>query len=103
LGSLFGLAFVVKYLVLASLTVQGEQTWTQKILETVMKEASFGLLDLPKFAAGTGYIQFFTLIIYVVGLILLSPSVAPESSNEKKRQALELKNKKTLDIEEGKA
>lgn len=82
LGSLFGLAFVVKYLVLASLTVQGEQTWTQKILESVMKEASFGLLDLPKFSSGTGYIQFFTLILYVVGLILLSPSSAPRSKSE---------------------
>lgn len=83
LGSLFGLAFVVKYLVLASLTVQGEQTWTQKILEGLMKEASFGLLDLPKFASGTGYIQFFTLIFYVVGLVLLSPSSAPKESNNK--------------------
>lgn len=82
LGSLFGLAFVVKYLVLASLTVQGESTWTQKILEGLMKEASFGLLDLPKFASGTGYIQFFTLIFYVVGLILLSPSSSKEPKSE---------------------
>jgi hypothetical protein len=82
LGSLFGLAFVVKYLVLASLTVSGESTWTQKILESVMKEASFGLLDLPKFSSGTGYIQFFTLILYVLGLILLSPSSAPNSKIE---------------------
>ena len=62
LGSLFGLAFIVKYLVLASLGVSGEQTWTQKMLEGVMKEASFGLLDLPKFSPATGYIQFFTLL-----------------------------------------
>lgn len=82
LGSLFGLAFVVKYLVLASLTVSGESTWTQKILESLMKEASFGLLDLPKFSSATGYIQFFTLILYVVGLILLSPSSAPKSKSE---------------------
>lgn len=82
LGSLFGLAFVVKYLVLASLTASGESTWTQKILESLMKEASFGLLDLPKFSSATGYIQFFTLILYVVGLILLSPSSAPKSKSE---------------------
>lgn len=82
LGSLFGLAFVAKYLVLASLTVQGEQTWTQKILESLMKEASFGLLDLPKFSSGTGYIQFFTLILYVVGLILLSPSSSKDPKSE---------------------
>lgn len=76
LGSLFGLAFVVKYLVLASLTSTGESTWTQKILESLMKEASFGLLDLPKFSSGTGYIQFFTLILYAVGLILLPSSLS---------------------------
>jgi hypothetical protein len=82
LGSLFGLAFVVKYLVLASLISTGESTWTQRILESVMKEASFGLLDLPKFSSGTGYIQFFTLVLYVVGLILLSPASGPRSSSE---------------------
>lgn len=83
LGSLFGLAFVVKYLVLANLTSSGESTWTQKILEGLMKEASFGLLELPKFSAGTGYIQFFTLIIYAIGLILLpSSSSTSKSKNE---------------------
>lgn len=79
LGSLFGLAFVVKYLILASLSFTTDATWTQKILEGAAREASFGLLDLPKFSAGTGYIQFFTLIFYLVGLFLLSPiSVSKE-------------------------
>lgn len=82
LGSLFGLAFVTKYLVLASLTTTGESTWTQKIFEGIMKEASFGLLDLPKFSSGTGYIQFFTLILYVVGLFLLSPTSTSKSKSE---------------------
>ena len=82
LGSLFGLAFIVKYLVLANLVTSGESTWTQKILEGIMKEASFGLLELPKFSAGTGYLQFFTLILYVVGLILLSPTSTSKSKSE---------------------
>jgi hypothetical protein len=86
LGSLFGLAFVAKYLVLANLTGSGDSTWTQKILESVMKEASFGLLDLPKFSPGTGYIQFFTLVLYVIGLILLSPSSAPKPSKSESLQ-----------------
>lgn len=73
LGGLFSLAFVVKYLILASLSFTGETTWTQRILESVMKEASFGLIDLPKFSAGTGYIQFFTLGFYLLGLFLLNP------------------------------
>ncbi|MGI8469324.1 MAG: hypothetical protein ACR2N3_12815 [Pyrinomonadaceae bacterium] len=73
LGGLFALAFVVKYLILASLSFANDATWTQKILESVMKEASFGLIDLPKFADGTGYIQFFTLVFYLLGLFLLKP------------------------------
>lgn len=82
LGSLFGLAFVVKYLVLANLVVSNEATWTQKIFESLMKEASFGLLELPKFSSATGYVQFFTLVIYVIGLILLSPTSISKSKVE---------------------
>jgi hypothetical protein len=67
LASLFGLAFVVKYFVLASL-VSTNETWTQKIFS----ELSAGLLDLPKFSSATGYIQFFTLILYLAGLYLTS-------------------------------
>ena len=75
LGGLFGLAFVVKYLILASISFTDDPTWTQKILEGVVKEASFGLIDLPKFSAGTGYIQFFTLVFYLIGLFLLKPQI----------------------------
>lgn len=67
LASLFGLAFVVKYFVLASL-VSSNETWTQKIFS----ELSAGLLDLPKFSSATGYIQFFTLILYLAGIYLTS-------------------------------
>ncbi len=67
LASLFGLAFVVKYFVLASL-VSTNETWTNKIFS----ELSAGLLDLPKFSSATGYIQFFTLILYLAGIYLTS-------------------------------
>jgi hypothetical protein len=67
LASLFGLAFVVKYFVLASLVSTNETTWTQKIFS----ELSAGLLDLPKFSSATGYIQFFTLILYLAGIYLI--------------------------------
>jgi hypothetical protein len=67
LASLFGLEFVVKYFVLASLVSSNETTWTQKIFS----ELSAGLLDLPKFSSATGYIQFFTLILYLAGIYLI--------------------------------
>jgi hypothetical protein len=68
LASLFGLAFVVKYFVLASLVSTNETTWTQKIFS----ELSVGLLDLPKFSSATGYVQFFTLFLYLAGIYLVA-------------------------------
>jgi hypothetical protein len=73
LGSLFGLGFVVKYLVLQSLTSTSE-TWTQKLFETLTKEATFGLLEITKFSAATGFLQFAALAIYIIALFSLSSS-----------------------------
>ena len=71
LGSLFGLAFVVKYLVLQNLASNSE-TWTQKLFETLTKEATFGLLEITKFSSTTGFLQFFALAIYIIGIFSLS-------------------------------
>lgn len=71
LGGLFGLAFVVKYLVLANLGAPASASWWRSIIENPTQEAFTWLLDLPRFAAGTGYIQFFAVIIYLLGLFLL--------------------------------
>jgi hypothetical protein len=78
LGALFGLAFVVKYLILANLTAPANESWLQGILQNPTKEAFTWLLDLPRFGGGTGYIQFFTVVFYLLGLYLL-----PASSNAK--------------------
>lgn len=79
LGALFGLAFVVKYLVLANLTSTSSGSWLQRIFENPGKEAFTWLLDLPQYSAGTGYIQFFALALYLIGLFL-TPSSSPESN-----------------------
>jgi hypothetical protein len=71
LGALFGLAFVVKYLILANLTAPASESWLQGIFQNPTKEAFTWILDLPRFSAGTGYIQFFTVIFYLLGLFLL--------------------------------
>lgn len=75
LGALFGLAFVVKYLILANIAASGEASWWQRIIENPAQEAFTWLLDLPRFSAGTGYIQFFAVIFYLLGLFLLPPIV----------------------------
>ncbi|MGI8787619.1 MAG: hypothetical protein ACR2HG_07665 [Pyrinomonadaceae bacterium] len=73
LGSVFGLAFVAKYLLLAYLTAPTGDSWWRGILENPTQEAFTWLLDLPRFSAGTGYIQFFAVIFYLLGLFLLPP------------------------------
>lgn len=73
LAAIFGLAFVVKYLVLTNLTAAPAGSWWQRLFENPGKEAFTWLLDLPKYSSATGYLQFFTLILYVIGL-LLTPS-----------------------------
>lgn len=71
LGALFALAFVAKYLMLANLTAPSGNGWLQSIIENPAKEAFTWAFDLPRFSAGTGYIQFFTAALYLIGLYLL--------------------------------
>lgn len=77
LGALFGLAFVVKYLVLLNLAPPDSgRGWLASVIEDPAREAFTRLLDLPRFAPGTGYIQFFTAAIYLVGLFLIPRSAS---------------------------
>lgn len=79
LGGLFGLAFVLKYLILANLTAPTNGGgWLKSLTENPTQEVFTYLLDLPRYSAGTGYIQFFTVVFYVVGLFLLSPDMKDE-------------------------
>lgn len=74
LGSVFAFAFVAKYLLLAYLTAPASASWWRGLLENPTQEAFTWLLDLPRFSAGTGYIQFFAVVFYLLGLFLLPPS-----------------------------
>lgn len=71
LGGLFAIAFCAKYLVLANLTAPASDGWLRGIIENPTREAFTWLLDLPRFSAGTGYLQFFAGALYLVGLFLL--------------------------------
>lgn len=71
LAILFGTAFVLKHMLLASL-FSPEGGFLKRIAGTLVQGVSLGALDTPNFAPATGYISFFTLILYVAGLILLS-------------------------------
>ncbi len=73
LGALFGLAFVVKYLILLNLTAPVAESWWQGIIQNPAKESVTWLFSLPRYGAATGYIQFFSVVFYLLGLFLLAP------------------------------
>ena len=71
LAILFGTAFILKHMLLASL-YSPEGGWLKRVAGTLLQGVTIGTLDAPSFAPATGYICFFTLTLYVVGLILLA-------------------------------
>lgn len=87
LGAMFGLAFVVKYFLLANLTAPTNESWLKAIWENPTQEFFTYIFDLPRFSAATGYVQFFTLIFYLIGLYLL-PNETVESRKVEDRKSL---------------
>lgn len=79
LAAMFALAFLVKYVLLANLTAPGDATLLQRIFENPAKEAATWLLDLPRYSAATGYLQFSVLALYLIGLFL-TPRDARENA-----------------------
>lgn len=86
LGALFSLAFVAKYLILANLTAPSSENWFKGLWENPAQEAFTYLLDLPRFSAGTGYIQFFTLGLYLIGLFLIPQKIQTNPETPAKRK-----------------
>jgi hypothetical protein len=77
LAVLFGTAFFLKHMFLASL-FSPEGGWAKKVAGFFLELGTLGTLDTQVFAPATGYISFFTLALYVLGLILLTPAPEPE-------------------------
>jgi hypothetical protein len=73
LGVLFGTAFVLKHMILAGLSAPGA-SWTRRIAAAIFQGLSLGTVDAPAVAPATGYISFFTLALYVIGLALVAPT-----------------------------
>jgi hypothetical protein len=72
--ALFAFAFVAKYVFLAGLTAPTGDSWLRSMIENPAKETVTWLLELPRYSAGTGYIQFFCLLLYFAGLYMLPKS-----------------------------
>ena len=71
LAALFGTAFVLKHLLLASLYAP-EGGWLKRLAGALVEGVTQGTLGAAEsFAPATGYLAFFTLTLYAVGLVLL--------------------------------
>ena len=68
---LFGTALVLKHMLLASLYAP-EGGWLKRVAGALVQGVSLGTLAAPTFAPVTGYISFFTLGLYIAGLLLMS-------------------------------
>lgn len=72
LAVLFGTAFLLKHLILAGFAAPETSFW-RRLTGLILEGISLGSLNLPNFAPLTGYISFFTICLYVVGLFGLLP------------------------------
>jgi hypothetical protein len=68
---LFGTAFVLKHMLLASL-YSTNGSWLKSLTSNLVSSVTLGALDAPQFAPATGYISFFTLGLYLLGLMLIA-------------------------------
>jgi hypothetical protein len=55
-----------------------EGGWLKRVAGTLLQGVALGTFDAPAFAPATGYIAFFTLALYVAGLVLLGFAVNDE-------------------------
>ncbi len=76
---LFGTAFALKHMLLASLFA-AEGSWLKGLTSALVSSVTFGAFNAEPFAPATGYISFFTLGLYLVGLILISFSTYSTST-----------------------
>lgn len=66
----FGGAFVLKYVVLGAL-YDPQGGLTKRVLTTMLEGVTLGGLTYQSPAALTGYVAFFTILLFLIGLILL--------------------------------
>src|SRR5205823_6027352 len=78
LAVVFGGAFVLKYVVLASL-YDPQGSLTKRVVMTLLEGVTLGGLQYDPPSATTGYVAFFTLALYLVGVLLLPNSSQTEA------------------------
>ena len=79
--AMFAIAFLTKYFLLLNLTSGSSGNWLQRLWNDPSREAITYLLDLPRYAAATGYIQFFAVGLFLLGLFLLPRDTSPNDGD----------------------
>jgi len=81
LAVLFGTAFALKHMLLAGLR-PAEGGWMSRVAAALLQGVSLGSIDFPAFAPATGYISFFTVALYVGGLMLMPAAPIADEDEE---------------------
>ncbi len=84
---LFATAFVIKHLLLANLYAP-DAGWLQRIAGVLLEGVSLGTLGVEHFAASTGYISFFAIALYTLGLLLLPRAPGSVDSAESRAASI---------------
>jgi hypothetical protein len=79
LAALFGTAFVLKHMLLASLYAPSGGGWLARLAGAALEGVTLGALGGEPQSSATGYVSFFTLALYVAGLALLPPAPHDEA------------------------
>ncbi len=77
---IFGTAFVLKFVVLASLASPAGGT-VSRILQILLEGATLGTLSQPVSDPATGYVAFFVLVLFLFGLSMLPPRRSRETTD----------------------
>lgn len=72
---IFGSAFILKFIVLAALSTPAEGLFNRALL-ALFEGVTLGAVTQETFHPATGYVAFFTLVLFVFGLALLPPAPA---------------------------
>jgi preprotein translocase subunit Sec61beta len=74
LATILGASFLFKYVLLADLFAP-TSSWGKYFFQELVRAGSLGVLSQEPFAPLTGYLAFFSLVLYVVALYLIAPRV----------------------------
>src|SRR5205823_5996939 len=66
----FGSAFVLKFVVLYELSAPGTG-WLKRVLQAMLEGITLGTLTQEVPSSITGYLAFFTVVLFLVGVLLL--------------------------------